>query len=115
MRGLFFILFFLFYCNIITAQNNTEYYNLIKLANTYYNAGEYEKGISISEKAVAVARKQLGENHPVFAVAVNDLGLFYKEMGQYQKADSLLRVGMKIREAVLGLSLIHISEPTRPY
>jgi len=102
MRGLFFILFFLFYCNIITAQNNTEYYNLIKLANTYYNAGEYEKGISISEKAVAVARKQLGENHPVFAVAVNDLGLFYKEMGQYQKADSLLRVGMKIREAVLG-------------
>ncbi len=102
MKHMFSILFLFYWWNTVAAQNNTEYYNLINLANTYYDAGEYEKGVLVSEKAVAVTKKQLGENHPVFAVAINDLGLFYKEMGQYQKADSLLRLAMKIRESVLG-------------
>ncbi|MDZ4794700.1 MAG: CHAT domain-containing tetratricopeptide repeat protein [Bacteroidota bacterium] len=102
MRNFFYIIILSTCCNITSAQNNTDYYNLINLANTYYDAGEYEKGISISQKAVRVTRQQLGEAHPVFAIAINDMGLFYKELGQYKKADSLLRVALKIRETVLG-------------
>ena len=44
----------------------------------------------------------LGENHPDYAISLNNLARLYKAMGDYAKAEPLYRQALEIRKRVLG-------------
>lgn len=62
----------------------------------YYKKGEYDKGISVGERAVIAAKKQFGEGHADYARSINNLALLYNESGQYEKAEPLYLQAKKI-------------------
>ena len=68
----------------------------------YYNSREYNKGVTIGEKAVIAAKKQFGETHPDYATSLNNLAALYESMGQYAKAEPLYMEAMGIRKKAWG-------------
>jgi CHAT domain-containing protein/Tfp pilus assembly protein PilF len=44
----------------------------------------------------------LGKNHPDYAQSLGNLGLLYRRMGDYPKADSLIRSSLEIKKRALG-------------
>ena len=73
--------------------------------------GKVDKAISLAEQAVLAA--------PRDPVAKAELGSSYLAAGRFASAqqayDDALVLGDVSPRTALGLSLIHISEPTRPY
>ncbi|MCM3902250.1 MAG: tetratricopeptide repeat protein [Pyrinomonadaceae bacterium] len=71
-------------------------------ANKLTNAGQYNKALPLSERALELREKVLGAEHPAVATSLNNLGELYLEKGDYAKAGSLLQRGLAIREKALG-------------
>jgi CHAT domain-containing protein len=69
---------------------------------TLYNQGKYAEAIPLAERAVALAYRYLGEEHPDYAQSLNNLALLYDEMGRYDEAEPLFKKAMEIRRRVLG-------------
>src|SRR5204862_6624396 len=46
-----------------------------------YQAGKYSEAIPIAIKILALREKALGPNHPTTAMALNNLAVLYKSMG----------------------------------
>ena len=64
-------------------------------------AGDYAKVRPLHERALAIAEKNLGENHPQTAGSLNNLAL-YRALGDYAAALPLYTRVSAIRESVLG-------------
>ena len=56
----------------------------------------------IAERAVEVAKRAWGPEHPETADALNNLGLLFQKIGDYAKAEPLLQEALRIRRKVLG-------------
>ncbi len=63
---------------------------------------KYQEAIPIAEKAVEVAKRVRGPEHPETADALNNLGLLFKKTGDYAKAEPLYQEAVRIRQKVLG-------------
>ena len=63
-------------------------------------------GLDTSEstlrRALAIREKFLGKEHPDVAANLLDLGGYYANQGEYQRAESLLRRALAIRERAFG-------------
>jgi len=55
------------------------------------------------EQALAIRRKVLGEEHPVTAVSLNNLGGLLQDMGDLAGARSYLEQALAISRKVLGV------------
>ena len=64
--------------------------------------GKYQEAIPIAERAVEVAKRARGPEHPETADALNNLGFLYKKTGDYAKAEPLYQEALRIRQKVLG-------------
>ncbi|RUM58030.1 MAG: tetratricopeptide repeat protein [Persephonella sp.] len=53
-------------------------------------------------KALKIRKKELDENHPHLANSYNNLGLLYKDEGDYEKAEEFYLKALRIVEKVLG-------------
>ena len=49
-----------------------------------------------------IRRQVLGEQHPDFAISINNLAELYGGTGRYEEAEQLYRQAMEIRRQVLG-------------
>ena len=49
-----------------------------------------------------IKKRTLGENHPSYAISLNNLGGLYCEQGDYARAESLFLQAFKIRKSALG-------------
>jgi CHAT domain-containing protein len=49
-----------------------------------------------------IRRRALGENHPDYATSLNNLALLYEDIGDYTRAEPLLKQAMEIRRKTLG-------------
>jgi CHAT domain-containing protein/Tfp pilus assembly protein PilF len=67
-----------------------------------YQQGKYNEAIPLAEKALAIFKKVLGDNHPDTATSLNNLALLYKSQGRYSEAEPLLKQALAIRKAQLG-------------
>ena len=67
-----------------------------RLAIVYNGLGEDDKAIPFLIKAMEYYKREKGETDSDYAASLNKLAKVYESLGLY-------------------LSLIHISEPTRPY
>jgi tetratricopeptide (TPR) repeat protein len=56
----------------------------------YYQQGKYTEAAAIAEKAVALAERTLGAEHPDTLENMSNLGLLYNKLGRYGDAESLL-------------------------
>lgn len=63
---------------------------------------QYQAAVFPAEQVVAVQRELLGEKAPLFARSLNKLALLCYNLGDYRKAEPLLRQALEIRRQVQG-------------
>ena len=67
-----------------------------------YRTGKYERAVVVAKKALEVAEKNVGPNHPDVATSLNNLALLYYTQGQYAQAEPLHKRALAIWEKALG-------------
>ncbi|MEA5535844.1 CHAT domain-containing protein [Crocosphaera sp. XPORK-15E] len=75
---------------------------LIQQAIELYQQGKYNEAIPLAEKALAIRKKVLGDNHPDTAGSLNNLAVLYYSQGRYSEAEPLYKQALAIRKAQLG-------------
>jgi tetratricopeptide (TPR) repeat protein len=70
--------------------------------NQLIEQGKYQEAIPIAERALEVAKRARGPEHPETANALDNLGLLFKNIGGYAKAEPLYQEALRIRQKVLG-------------
>jgi len=81
----------------------TEWETLNDEATSLYKQGHYDRAVVVAKKALAVAEKAVGRDHPAVATSLNNLALLYYKQGQYAQAEPLYMRSLSIREQALGL------------
>jgi tetratricopeptide (TPR) repeat protein len=77
--------------------------SLINLAGILGSEGRAEEALPLAERALAVTEKVYEEPHPYFsAVALQTLGQSYLQVGELEKARSLLERSLEVTEAGFG-------------
>ncbi|MEH1894249.1 MAG: tetratricopeptide repeat protein [Nostoc sp.] len=66
-------------------------------ARFYNGQGLYEQTLPWYEQCIEVTKKRLGEEHPNFALTLNDLALLYKSQGRYNEAEFLYLQALALR------------------
>ncbi len=67
-----------------------------------YRTGKYDRAVVVAKKALAVAEKNVGPNHPDVATSLDNLALIYGVQAQYAVAEPLHKRALAIREEALG-------------
>jgi tetratricopeptide (TPR) repeat protein len=74
----------------------------VTLAESYWALGMYDAAVPHAERAVALRRVQLGEDHPDTLDSVNVLAVQYKYQSRYDEAERLYLRTLETRRSVLG-------------
>ncbi len=72
------------------------------LAQVYDSQGRYGQAEPLYEKALALRRKLLGEDHPDVAHSLNNLAFLYDSQGRYEQAEPLYVQALALRRKLLG-------------
>jgi len=64
---------------------------------------KYQEAIPVAERALEVAKRARGPEHPEAAAALNNLGFLFQKIGDYPKAEPLLQETLRS----------HLSQPNR--
>ncbi len=67
-----------------------------------YRTGKYDRAVVVAKKALEVAEKNVGPNHPDVATSLNNLALLYNTQGKNAEAEPLHKRSLAIREKALG-------------
>ncbi len=84
-----FLLFLLFGTAASAHAQANEWKALIEEARTLYQKGEYDHGVVVAKKALDMAEKALGPNHPDVATSLENIALLYRKTGRDREAESL--------------------------
>jgi tetratricopeptide (TPR) repeat protein len=64
--------------------------------------GDYKSAEPYYKQALEIYKKALGEEHPDYAMSLNNLGVLYSEMGDYKSAEPYYKEGLEIYKKALG-------------
>jgi tetratricopeptide (TPR) repeat protein len=67
-----------------------------------FRAGKYAEGAAIANKALGLATRQFGPDHPTVSLALNNLALLYGAQGRYGEAEPLYKRALAITEKAYG-------------
>ena len=67
-----------------------------------YRAGDYDRALEVAKRALEVAGKALGPDHPDVAANRNNLAALYYAQGDYAQAEPLFKRSLAIWEKALG-------------
>ena len=67
-----------------------------------YNVGEMDEAVRVAMKALVIRKRVFGENHRVYANALDGLAMFHNSMGEYAQAQRLCQQALEIRKKVFG-------------
>lgn len=88
----------------------------INLAGHYIGKRNYTKGLSYSQKALAIALEVLNNNNPVIAVIYANIGVCYQEQGNFTKAIAFHQKSLEINKIIyknkdyyLGINYLNIA------
>lgn len=76
--------------------------NLIKKVAEAHTEGDYIKAKNAFQELYDLFKCELGEKHPTTLKALNDLAIFYSDLGDYNKACELQNVVYNARKEILG-------------
>ena len=83
MKKVVFFLMIVTFAIIAKAQNTEEISNKIYFGDFYYKLGDFEQAEKNYLEAKNMIEKEFGKEHPDYAQSLNNLGLLYKNMGNY--------------------------------
>jgi pentatricopeptide repeat protein len=83
----------------LDADNATYLNKTAILRNTM---GLYQEAEPLYHKALAIFKKELGENHPDTAISYNNLASNLGDQGRYEEAEPLYHKALAIRQQTLG-------------
>jgi CHAT domain-containing protein/Flp pilus assembly protein TadD len=83
-------------------SDDDEFKLLNQQVQTLFEQGKYQEAIPLAGKAVELAKRVYGPEHPNTATSLNDLATLYWAMGEYAKAEPLFQEALRIRQKVLG-------------
>src|SRR3990172_9634805 len=86
VSGLFFFALLISAC--LVAQSD-EWTRLNQESVSLYQQGDYRRATELAQKALELAERELGPEHPIVAVSLNNLAEFHREQGQYAQAEPL--------------------------
>jgi tetratricopeptide (TPR) repeat protein/predicted Ser/Thr protein kinase len=75
---------------------------LLNLGGTYRDMGEPEKALPVLRRALGIAERVVGPNHPNVAGLNFNLGLCLSDLGRYEEAARFLERALALRERLLG-------------
>ena len=64
--------------------------------------GDFEGAALLLEEALCINRKLLGQEHPLVATNLNNLGSLRHEKGDFDGAEALLKQALQMRAKLLG-------------
>jgi TPR repeat protein/CHAT domain-containing protein len=67
-----------------------------------FQEGQFQEAVPLAQKAVAIARRLRGPEHPDTALSLNNLAAQYLGMGEFTKAEPLLQEALQIYRKVGG-------------
>ena len=67
-----------------------------------YRTGKYDRAVVVAKRALEVAEKNAGPNHPSVGTSLNNLALLYDTQGQYAQAEPLYKRALAITGKALG-------------
>ena len=76
--------------------------NLIREASSLSQKGQYGEAEVVAKKALEVAERTAGPEHPDVATSLNNLALLYDTQGKYAEAEPLYKRSLTIWEKALG-------------
>ncbi len=79
-------------------------------ANELSKQGKYREAIPLAERALAIRKRLLGEEHPHVATSINNLAFLYSRQGRYTEAVKFFSQGLELEEINLERNLIAGSE-----
>ena len=79
-----------------------EWETLNQEVRSLYQNGQYDRAVVVAKKALEVAEKNVGPDHPDVAVSLNNLALLYDTQGRYAQAEPLYKRSLAILEKSLG-------------
>ncbi|MAT47848.1 MAG: hypothetical protein CMO35_10535, partial [Verrucomicrobiaceae bacterium] len=72
------------------------------VATTYVDLGLHNKAQPLLERALALRREHLGNEHPDTLSSINQMGLCLSSMGRHEEAASFVREALEARRLTLG-------------
>ncbi len=66
--------------------------------------GNYTRAMPVAKRALELAEKNVGPEHPDLATSLNNLAGLHNEQGQYAQAEPLYQRALAIQEKTLGLN-----------
>ena len=75
---------------------------LCQEGESLYQKGQYDRAMVVAKKALEVAEKNAGPNHPLVATSLNNLAKLYHAQGQYAQAEPLYKQALAIYVKALG-------------
>lgn len=89
-------------------ENSTELIGTVEgLADTYSNEGMYAAAEPLYLRLLALWEQSVGKDHPMIAVTLDKLVVFYTKVGKPEKAREALARSVAIRARFLAVGLSH--------
>ncbi len=107
--NLFFILILLFGAGAAVHAQSTEWDALNKEAGFLYYQGQYNEAIEKARKALDVAEKTQGPDHPDVAISLSGLAVIYYKQGRYAQVEPLYQRALVINEKALGSDHLEVA------
>ena len=79
------------------------------IGRVYQRLGHYEAALEQFERALALRRKTLGEDHPAVSESAHDLAWLLHLMGDRERSESLLRQTLRQRRLALGNEHLYVA------
>ena len=84
------------------AQSAEDIAALNRRAVQLYEQGNYVAAMALTQKALTLAERVLGPDHPNTLATLNNLATVYSEQGRYADAEPIYKRVLETRERVLG-------------
>ena len=75
---------------------------LTQQAVQLHDQGKFAEAVLLYIEVAEIRKQTLGEQHPAYAVSLNDLANLYFDLGDTTRAEPLLRQSLQIKKNALG-------------
>jgi len=93
-----------------TAAQSPELRTIYGEITNLYQAGEFERAITVTKSGIKLSEAEFGENHVATAALINNLAVFHKELRQYEEAEPLYERALQIRRDQLGPNHLDVAQ-----
>ena len=96
-----------------TGAESDDLSSLLGQARQLYEAGKYAEAVPLAQRAVELAEKQFGPEHPEVATSLNNIAVLYRAQGRYAEAEPLYQRALAVNEKALGPDHPNVDESLR--